>query len=387
MLTGIPKPGSAAGPRTISPQSEAELSAFVAECHASARSLHVSGGGTRMCLAAPLAETRLTTRKLDGIVAYEPGELTLIARAGTPLDEVERILAAEGQALAFEPMDHRVLLGSDGTPTLGGMVAANVSGPRRLRAGACRDHLLGVRFVDGRGRAIKNGGRVMKNVTGMDIGKLMCGSNGTLGILTEVSLKTLPVPESQQTLAFPRVTPAEAVRIFSTALATPFEVSGAAFHDGTAWLRVEGLTRQIAYRCERLSAIFRDRDIHVVEDVESRILWRNLRDVRHFADSGQAVWRIVVKPTDAPGVIDALQRLGGRSSLDWGGGLIWHSGDADAQALGKAAGTGVAVLVRPGAASERPACPLVAPGIAALTAAIRRTFDPAGILNPGYMGS
>lgn len=387
MLMGVQKPGSAAQSETISPKSEAELSSFVAECHATARSLHIVGGGTRTRLSAPLAETQLTTRSLDGVVAYEPGELTLIARAGASVDEIERMLAAEGQALAFEPMDHRVLLGSNGTPTLGGMVAANVSGPRRLQAGACRDHLLGVRFVDGRGRVIKNGGRVMKNVTGMDLGKLMSGSNGTLGILTEVSLKTLPVAESQQTLAFAGVTPGDAVGIFSAALATPFEVSGAAFHDGTAWLRVEGLTAQVAYRRERLSALFRDREIDIVDDAGSRTLWRDLRDVRHFADNGEAVWRILVKPTDAPGVIDALSKFGGRSSLDWGGGLLWYSGEADAEVVRRAAGTGVAVLVRPGPASDQQAHPPVAPGIAALTAAIRQTFDPAGILNPGYMSN
>lgn len=386
-MTGVQELRPPARSETIRPNSEAELSSFVAECHASARQLHIFGGRTRSTLAAPLAETQLTTRGLDGTVTYEPGELTLIARTGTPLDEIEGMLAGEGQVLAFEPMDHRVLLRSNGTPTLGGMIGANVSGPRRLQAGACRDHLLGVRFVDGRGRVIKNGGRVMKNVTGMDLGKLLCGSQGTLGILTEVSLKTLPAAESQETLAFTGLAPSVAVGIFSAALATPFEVSGAAFHDGTAWLRIEGLSRQVANRRERLLALFRDHDIHVIRDAASRALWRDLRDVRHFADDAEAVWRIFVKPTDAPGVVDALSRYGGRSSLDWGGGLIWYTGPAEAEAVRRAAGKGVALLVRHGQTPVANAHPPSASGVAALTAAIRQTFDPAGILNPGYMSS
>ena len=173
----------------IAPGDEAELAAFVADSAAARRALRIVGGGTRLPASAFAQGTTLTTRELRGIVTYEPGELTLIARAGTPLDEIEATLAAQGQALAFEPMDHRVLLGRTGTPTIGtptigGVVAANVCGPQRVQAGAARDHLLGVRFVDGQGRVIKNGGRVMKNVTGMDLGKLLAGSFGTLGVLT-----------------------------------------------------------------------------------------------------------------------------------------------------------------------------------------------------------
>lgn len=369
------------------PRDEAEVAAVVAECYAKARRLQIAGGGTRLQAGAVAADGLLTTRELSGIVTYEPGALTLIARAGTSVDEIEAALAAEGQALAFEPMDHRALLGANGTPTVGGMVAANVSGPRRVQAGACRDHLLGVRFVDGRGRVIKNGGRVMKNVTGLDLGKLMCGSHGTLGILTEVALKTLPIAESQQSLAFHCVGVDDAVAIFSAALGTPFEVSGAAFHAGTAWLRIEGLSPQVDYRRERLTTLFRDREIDVVSDAESRVLWRELRDLRHFAGRADAVWRILVKPTDAPAAVTALERLGGEASLDWGGGLIWYAGDADAVSVRRAAGAGHAILVRRGAL---PGDAIFAPeptAVAALSAGLRRTFDPAGIFNPGLMGN
>lgn len=371
---------------TITPASEAELATFVADSAASRRRLRIQGGGTRG--GTPVqADATLSTAGLSGVVDYEPGALTLIVRTGTPLDEVTRLLASEGQALAFEPMDHRVLLGSNGTPTIGGMVAANVSGPRRLQAGACRDHVLGVRFVDGRGRIIKNGGRVMKNVTGMDLGKLMSGAHGTLGVLTEVSLKTLPVAEAQSTLAFPGVTAADAVRLFSTTLATPFEVTGAAFHDGTAWLRIEGLGPQVAYRLDRIAALFPGQRIDVVEDADSAEIWRGLRDLSHLADSEQPVWRIAARPSDAPGIVAALTAQGGQASLDWGGGLIWYAGPAPADAVRHAAANGTAILVRPGASGHSQSFPPALRGVAALAAAMRRTFDPAGILNPDPNGT
>jgi glycolate oxidase FAD binding subunit len=267
------------------------------------------------------------------------------------------------------------------------MVSANVSGPRRIQAGACRDHLLGVRFIDGRGRTIKNGGRVMKNVTGLDLGKLLCGSYGTLGVLTEVALKTLPLAETEKSLGFPGVTPREAVEIFVAALATSFEVSGAAFHAGTAWLRVEGFEAQVNYRVGRLKELFSGREIDVVAHAASRNLWRDLRDVQHFAASEDAIWRILIKSTDAPEVMQALRQLGGEASLDWGGGLIWFSGPASSAAVRKTAAAGRAILVRRG---SLPACdpfPREDTAVARISTALRKTFDPAGIFNPGLMGN
>lgn len=369
----------------VSPTSEAELAGFIAERHACAAPMRVVGGSTRVQPEAIKADLTLTARRLSGIVTYEPGALTLVARAGTPIEEIEAALAAEGQAFAFEPMDHRKVLDRKGVPTVGGMVSANISGPRRIHAGACRDHLLGVRFVDGRGRVIRSGGRVMKNVTGLDLGKLLCGSHGTLGVLTEVALKTLPAAECQQTLAFHGISVKVATEIFATALATPFEVSGAAFRSGTVWLRIEGLSRQVDYRRGRLSALFRDREIDVVGEADSRMLWRGLRDLHHFAGSNAPLWRILVKPSDAPAVVAALQALGGEVSLDWGGGLIWFQSSASGSAIRRAAGRGQAMPLRLGALPDGDYFPPEEHAVARLSAALRRTFDPAGILNPGLM--
>lgn len=374
-------------PSLVSPMDEAELAAFVVENHARATPICIAGGGTRVQAGAIEAENMLTTRNISGIVTYEPGALTLVARSGTSLQEVENALAAEGQGLAFEPMDHRAILGSRGTPTIGGMVSANVSGPRRIQAGACRDHLLGVRFIDGRGRIVKNGGRVMKNVTGLDLGKLLCGSYGTLGILTEVALKTLPLAETEKSLRFPGVTPREVLQIFAAALSTPFEVSGAAFRGGTAWLRVEGFEAQVDYRVDRLKELFLRREIDVVARAASRSMWRDLRDVQHFAPAKDAIWRILVKPTEAPDVMEALHQLGGEVSLDWGGGLVWFSGAASSAAVRRAVGAGRAILVRRGSLPSVDLFPPENSAVARISTALRKTFDPAGIFNLGLMGN
>lgn len=360
------------------PASETELAELIADHHARRVPLRIAGGATRI-ETAQLPDEALDMSAFSGVVTYEPGEMTLIARAGTPLSQIEPMLAAEGQALAFEPADMRAVLGRNGASTVGGMVAANASGPRRLLAGACRDHLLGVRFVDGRGRILKNGGRVMKNVTGLDLSKLLAGSHGTLGVLTEVVLKTLPHLPDRATLAYHGLTLPEAVALFCRALATPFEVSGAAYRDGTAWLRVEGLGPQLDYRLRRLQALLAPLEAELLDAPATVALWREVRDVTHFAGSETPLWRILTKPTEAPRITVVLQALGGQTSLDWGGGLIWYEGPGDVRGV-----TPHATLIRRGDATG-PAFPPEAPAVAALSAGLRRTFDPAAILNPGLM--
>jgi glycolate oxidase FAD binding subunit len=284
-------------------------------------------------------------------------------------------------------MDHRGLLGTDGTPTIGGVVAANVSGPRRIQAGACRDFLLGVRFVDGQGRIVKNGGRVMKNVTGYDLVRLMAGSYGTLGVLTEVALKVLPAPQAAATIALHGLDDSQAIAALSRALGSPFEVTGAAHLPGKATLlRIEGFANSVAYRAERLSAHLAGFAPAKVADDPATVAdtWRGIRDVVPFQGRAGDVWRLSVKPTDAPAIVATLP--GAEALYDWGGGLIWllvPEGTGAAEIRGAVSQRGGhATRVRGAGTDAFP--PMPAP-VAALQAGLRRRFDPRGILNPGLM--
>lgn len=379
--------------KMIRPKSEAELAEVVA---AAQGPLRIIGGGTRDIGARVQGEV-LSVANLSGVSLYEPGALTLVAGAGTPLSEVETVLAAEGQRLAFEPMDHRPLLGTSGVPTLGGVVAANVSGPCRIQVGAARDSTLGLRFVDGMGRILKNGGRVMKNVTGYDLVKLMSGSWGTLGVISEVALKVQAIPETEATLVSEGLDAGAAVAALSAALGSPYDVSGAAYLTGSggARVRLEGLEGSVRYRVERL----REETCagwQVVEEGASRALWREVRDVLPLVDHRGVVWRVSVKPSDAPAL---LRSLGNPEAVcDWGGGLIWLAlpDEGDVRDDGGAAQVraavarlgGHATLVR-GSANLRSSVPVFQPEqapLAVLTNGLRARFDPRGILNPGLMG-
>src|SRR6056297_143051 len=375
----------------MTPQTEAELAEIITQAQGP---LRIEGGGTR-ALGRASNGARLSTSEMTGIETYEPGALTLVVRAGTPVAEVEAALEAEGQRLAFEPMDHRGLMGTDGTPTIGGVVAANVSGPRRVQAGACRDFLLGVRFVDGQGRIIRNGGRVMKNVTGYDMVKLMAGSYGTLGVLTEVALKVLPTPRATGVLLCEGLDDAVAVGVLCRALGSPYEVSGAAHlqrGEGGApvtMIRLEGFADSVAYRAGELQKMLADAGRFTVETDPDRsdAVWRQIRDVAPFHRRAGDVWRLSVKPTDAPGIVAALP--GAEAVYDWGGGLVWllvPRGTAPATVRAPlAAAGGHATRIR-GESGEGTFHPLPAP-VAALQEGLRRKFDPRGLLNPGLMDS
>ncbi len=377
----------------MKPQSEAELAEMVAGANGP---LRIVGGGTRD-VGRPVEGEELSSLGLSGVTLYEPGALTLVVRAGTPLAEVEAVLAGEGQRLAFEPMDHRGLLGTSGEPTIGGAVAANVSGPRRVQAGACRDFLLGVRFVDGAGRVVANGGRVMKNVTGYDLVKLMAGSWGSLGVLSELSFKVLAIPQAEATLVGRGLDPEAGVKALSVALGSPFDVSGAAHLCGGAartQVRIEGLEASVAYRRDRLKELLPG--FEAVEGADSAALWAEVRDVAPFAGQAGAVWKVSVRPSDAPGMCKALaeEGLAHQAILDWGGGLVWllvpETGDGGAAAVrGQVAALGGhATLVR-GSAALRNTVPVFqpeVPALAALSRGLRAKFDPRGILNPGLTG-
>lgn len=362
----------------------------IADCVAAAKGpLVVRGGGTRT-IGRPVVGEVLDVSGVSGVTLYEPGALTIVARAGTPVAEIEATLAAENQRLAFEPYDMTGLLGTSGTSTIGGVIATNASGPRRIMAGAARDFALGVRFVDGAGRIIKNGGRVMKNVTGYDLVKLLCGSWGTLGVLTEISLKVLPSVEMQATLVIDGLDSTQAVAAMSRALGSPFEVSGAAWVEGQVWLRLEGFEASVGYRAgqlKRLLSAFGD-----VTEVDAD--WKTVRDAvpLHGADG---VWRISVKPGDGPAVLAAAPETA-LSLMDWGGGLVWVGqvgGDiaaTHAALQARVAELGGHATLMKGPEDVRASVPVFqpeAPGVAALTAALRQRFDPQGILNPGLMAA
>ena len=385
------------------PANEEELASIIKKAHADKTPLRIRGGGTRADLGRPAQPAGvLSTRGLSGITLYDPGALTLIAKAGTPMAKIEAVLDKENQMLAFEPIDYRGLLGTDGEPTIGGTVAANISGPRRVLVGACRDFVLGVRFVTGEGDIVKNGGRVMKNVTGLDLSKLQCGAYGGLGVLTEVSMKVMPKPQAARTLVFEGFSAEEGLALLRKALGTPFELAGAAFlpasaSDGVSrtCLRIEGLHTQVEYRMKNLAALSSGPS-KIVRGDKHEALWKDIRDVAPFHGSDRPVWRISTKPTAAAEIAEGLAAtLGAEAFFDWGGGLIWmQTPDATSEIAQMiraeiAPHGGHATLIR-GTAQQRAALDVFqpeAPRLARISQQLRAQFDPAGVLNPGLMAA
>lgn len=367
------------------PETEAELAGLIAGRDTP---LWIRGGGTAGVV--PDGADVLETSGLAGISLYEPGALTLVVKAGTPLAEVEGVLAAEGQRLAFEPADLRGVLGASGEPTIGAVAAMNVSGPRRIQAGACRDFMLGVRYVDGLGTIVKNGGRVMKNVTGYDLVKLMSGACGTLGVLTEVSMKVLPMPEAQGCVMVDGLAPDAAVQAMSAALGSPYDVTGAAHLpegvDGApvTMVRVEGFGAQVDYRTGKLRDLLgRFGDVRVETDAERVTAgWRYVRDLQGFVGVEGDLWRISVKPSDGAAVLTGLNAV--KAQMDWGGGLIWAVVPAGTDVRSRMGVAGHATLVR---GTGQPRFHPETPVNAQLAAGLRAKFDPKGMFNPGLMGA
>ncbi len=374
--------------------------AIAAQVTAAREPLHVRGAGTKTGMLRPVqAPGTVSTAGLSGIGLYAPKELIISALAGTKLHEIETALAAEGQHLIAEPPDFSALLGTaPGTQTIGGVVAANVSGPRRVAWGATRDHLMGVRAVTGRGEVIHSGGRVLKNVTGLDLCKLLCGSHGTLGILTEITLKVLPAPEDTGTIAISGLDAAAAVPVLSAALGSPYGVSAAAWlplstplspDASLTLIRIEDFSASVAYRAEKLRRELGHPTADILDAETSRTLWRGVRDVHPLTVAeGNAVWRVSTRPSAGPGVLAAVP--GTTGFLDWGGGLIWLTGPATeathraVETAARAAG-GVWTLMRAPDAL-RSSVDVVPPEPAPLAAIARRVkdaMDPRGILNPG----
>src|ERR1700733_7546986 len=389
---------------------EDEIVGAVADAVRAREPLLVQGNGTKAGMLRPVQAARtLSTVGLSGINLYAPKELIISAWAGTPLPEIEAALAAAGQHLIAEPPDLSALLGETGKPqTIGGVVATNLSGPRRVAWGAMRDHVMGVRAVTGRAEIIRSGGRVLKNVTGLDLCKLMTGSHGTLGVITEITLKVLPAPEATGTLVLPGQDAAAAVAALSAALGSPFGLSGAAWLPqaeasripglaglgGAATLiRIEDFAPSVTYRIGRLKDQFAATNAVVLDTEASRAAWKDVRDARPLAvQPGDAVWRISVRPSAGPSVLDTLRTHGVGGFLDWGGGLAGPAAPADTathaavEAAAQAARGTWTLLRAPDTlrGAVRVVPDEVAP-LARITREVKAAMDPAGILNPGRL--
>jgi len=392
------------------PEDDAGVVAAIMEAVAAREPLSVFGNGGKRSMLRPVQAARgLSTHNLSGITLHSPGELVISARAGTPVPVIEAALAEHGQHLVAEPPDLGWLLGTAAPATLGGMVAANLSGPRRIAGGAMRDHVLGVRAVNGEGTIIHSGGRVLKNVTGLDLCKLLAGSFGTLAVMTEITLKVLPAPESTATLAIPDLDPAQGVAALAASLGSPFGVSGAAYlpaaaaarvpelgamGQGVALARIENFASSVAYRAGRLAAeLNRFGQPRLVEDDVSRAIWRAVRDaVPLTAGEEEAVWRVSVRPSAAPRLVRVLAAADASWFLDWGGGLLWIAAPAEASsyeaicaAVMAAGGTWILLRAPEALRAGLDVLPPPSPVLARLTRRVKSAFDPHGILNPGRM--
>ncbi len=332
----------------------------------------------------------LDLSKFSGVTAYEPEELILEVGAATKLSEIEKLIHAKNQYLAFEPRDYSRLLGSKHSGTIGGVLACNLSGPRRLKMGAARDHVLGLQAVSGRGEIFKAGARVVKNVTGYDVPKLMAGSYGTLAAFTSVIFKVLPRPEFEETLVIRGLDDVAAVNCMSSAMQSSTEVSGAAHipNVGT-FLRLEGIAPSVAYRRDKLISLLAGKQ-DILNSLESAAQWRNIRDVLPLADDTmRAVWKISVMPSSAPSVIAQLrEQFEFRYFFDWAGGLIWMDcADEKSTEIRATLGGGHATLVR-APQVVRSTINVFQPqpqALADLSARVKNSFDPNGLLNPGRM--
>lgn len=393
----------------LTPRDEADLVEIVTQARAKRTTLAVEGHGTRRGLGRPVAAAAtLSLAGLSGITLHEPAELVLTARAGTPLGEIEAALAAHGQELAFEPIDHSALYGHAARAgTIGGTVAVNASGSRRLKVGAARDHLLGFRAVNGLGDSFKSGGRVMKNVTGFDLSKVICGSFGTLAVMSEVTLKVLPRPETEETLAILGLDDATAGAVMREASGLPQEVSclahrpagaGGPFGDRAATLmRLEGPAVSVAGRKASLTARFAALGaIEVLDVAASRAAWAGMREATAVAQVDGPVWRVSVAPSDGPALVARLRAAGlplARHLYDWAGGLVWLGFASGGPEIGPAvrgavAGLGGHATLMRGCEAERagsePFQPQP-PALAALSARVKAAFDPDGLFEPGRM--
>lgn len=391
------------------PTTTEDLRDVIAWAAAEETPLAVKGSDTKQALGCPVqAGHTLDLSGLSGVVFYEPAELVLSVKAGTPLLQVQQLLAQQNQMLAFEPPDWGYLLGGKSRPgSIGGMVATGLSGPRRFKAGAVRDHVLGATAVSGRGEVFVSGGRVVKNVTGYDLPKLLTGSWGTLAALAEMNLKVLPAPQKTRTLLLYDLTEDQALAAMTEAACSPHEVSGLAHLPAATAarstvdymkdagvsvtaIRVEGTDISVNHRTESLRGVLGHGRCEELHTTHSIAFWQEVRDVRLLPGDHETVWRVSVPPSDAASVLTAAQA--DAFMMDAGGGVIWLSYERHAAGQGAllraAIQQGHAMLMRaPEAVRQTDAVfhPQL-PALAALSARVKASFDPKGILNPGRMG-
>ncbi len=396
------------------PDSEAALADIVKSATARRSPLEIIGGGSKRAIGRPIENaSQVSLRGLRGITLYEPNEMVMSARAGTLLSEVQSVLAKGNQMLAFEPSELAGVVGGDARlATIGAVFATNASGARRLAVGAARDHLLGIRAVNGRGEIFKNGGRVMKNVTGVDLCRGLAGSWGTLSVFSEVTFKVVPRPIGSATLVLFGLSDAIANEVLCAAMGTPYEITGAVhIQQGLAVtldhmtlrghgqsvtaLRLEASPKSIAYRTEKLRvALAPYGELMALEQLRSEPFWDEIGRLSVFEGGDRPVWRISTAPSKGPVVVAAIARyMPVRALYDWSGGLVWldvpatsDAGAADVRRVIASHG-GHATLIR--AAPETRAATDVfqtqEPGVARLSQQLKATFDPANILNPGRM--
>ncbi|MFP6743590.1 MAG: glycolate oxidase subunit GlcE [Alphaproteobacteria bacterium] len=399
----------------FAPTDAAQVLEVVASAAAAETPLEVVGAGSKRALGRPVqTNQRLELSGLNGIELYEPAELVMTARPGTTMAAIDAELQGHGQHLAFEPPDLGPLLGApaDNTigGTIGGAIACNLAGPRRPKAGAARDHFLGVEAVTGRGEAIKAGGRVVKNVTGYDLCKLFAGSYGTLAVMTSVTVKVMPAPEKTRTVLVAGLGDQDAGRAMTAALTSPHEVSAAAHlpaavaaRSGVSYVsgaggaitavRVEGPAPSAEHRCQALRDLLSSYgDIEELHGHNSGALWREVGDVAPFVGRpDREVWRLSVPPTAGATVAASiLENADGEVFYDWGGGLVWLSlvDDHGATVRAAVAETGGHATLVVADTARRDALAVFEPqepGLAALSARIKDGFDPRSILNPGRM--
>lgn len=389
--------------RSLRPKDADELLSMVRERMEAKAPVEVLGSGSKRALGRKVAAgDTIDLTGLSGISLYEPEELVLTAMAGTPLADIEAALTEKRQHLAFEPLDLGPLYGAKpGAGTLGGMVATGLAGPRRISAGAVRDHVLGLEAVTGHGELVKAGGRVVKNVTGYDLPKLVTGSFGTLALLTKLTVKVMPAPEAERTLIFLGAGVADGLEVMRKSMAGPYAISGAAYlpawatpahgHQSATFLRLEGFEASVAARFDALCAFCREHgEVQDLSGEASADVWRTFRQLGPaLADDADDLWRLSVPPSASAGLAHSLEEsLGAKYWLDWAGGLVWclvppgtEKSEETVRALAEGAG-GHAMCLR--GAGDNPFHPL-SDAKMALTRRIKESFDPLALFNPGRM--